>query len=418
MNVLWIVNIIFPEAESLMTSKTSLKSSGGWLLGLADQIVKQPDVKLTVATVSKRVKAITRLNGEYITYYILPLKGYDKMWDTVKAETDPDVIHLHGTEYPWGASYVNQCGGERVVVSIQGLLSSYYYYYYYGLNTFDIIRNFTFGDLISGGPLGGKRRFKKGAKREINLLKNVTHVIGRTSWDRARTWAINPDATYHFCNEILRAEFYQDERWEYETCNAHTIFLSQASYPIKGLHQVLRALPLVLRHYPDTVVRIAGWNITYKKGWRARLLFGSYSKIICKMIKKYDLEDHINFIGPKNADEMKLEYLKCNVFVSPSTIENSPNSLGEAQILGVPCISSYVGGTHDMIPNKDCGTLYRFEETEMLARAICDVFAKIKINNNSIIRIAKERHDAIKNTTQLLQIYKLISQDTRLKITK
>ena len=54
----------------------------------------------------------------------------------------------------------------------------------------------------------------------------------------------------------------------------------------------------------------------------------------------------------------------------PSSIENSPNSLGEAQLLGVPCIASDVGGVTDMIPNKECGIIYRFEEVELLAKHI------------------------------------------------
>lgn len=36
----------------------------------------------------------------------------------------------------------------------------------------------------------------------------------------------------------------------------HTIFLSQATSPFKGLHKVLEALPAVLRCYPDAKVRI------------------------------------------------------------------------------------------------------------------------------------------------------------------
>lgn len=41
--------------------------------------------------------------------------------------------------------------------------------------------------------------------------------------------------------------------------------------------------------------------------------------------------------------------LNANMFLLPSAIENSPNALGEAQMLGVPCVSSRVGGVEDMI---------------------------------------------------------------------
>ena len=44
MNVLWITNITFPEAQALLTGKGSLTASGGWLLGAAGALVDQPDV--------------------------------------------------------------------------------------------------------------------------------------------------------------------------------------------------------------------------------------------------------------------------------------------------------------------------------------------------------------------------------------
>lgn len=409
MNILWITNIIMPEAEALMTSSTVLKASGGWMVGLANQLVKDKNICLTIATVSKRVSTIRRLQGKCITYYILPLKSYETCWLSVRDDVKPDVIHLHGTEYPWGKSYVDTCGPEHVVVSIQGLLSAYYYYYY-GLSAWTLIRNATIGSILFGGTLKGKHKFKRDSKREIALLQKVHHVIGRTSWDRAHTWAINPDAKYYFCNEILRQEFFDGSKWEYDKCSKHTIFLSQGTYPIKGLHQILKAMPLILRHYPNAKIRIAGGDITQRKGLRGFLLYSEFANYISRTIKRLQLTGHVIFTGPLDAEGMKREYLNANVFVCPSTIENSPNSLGEAQILGVPCISSYVGGVSDMIPNGDCGIMYRFEEINMLAKAVCDTFAKSEFSGQQhMVEIAKQRHNPITNMIALEKIYKEIA---------
>lgn len=410
MNILWITNIIMPEAEALMTSSSVLKASGGWMVGLANQLVKDNNICLTIATVSKRVSTIKRLQGKCITYYILPLKSYKACWCLVRDEVKPNVIHLHGTEYPWGKSYVDACGPEHVVVSIQGLLSAYYDYYYCGLSAWTLIQNVTLGSLLFGGTIKGKRDFKRNSKREIALLQNVHHIIGRTSWDRAHTWAINPDAKYHFCNEILRQEFLDGSKWEYDKCSKHTIFLSQGSYPIKGLHQVLKAMPLILRHYPNAKIRIAGGDITRRKGLRDFLLYSDFANYISRTIKQLQLTEHVIFTGPLDAEGMKREYLNANVFVCPSTIENSPNSLGEAQILGVPCVSSYVGGVADMIPDSDCGTMYRFEEVNMLARAVCDIFAKSDFHGQQhMMKVANQRHNPITNVATLDKIYKEIS---------
>lgn len=298
------------------------------------------------------------------------------------------------------------CGNDNVLISIQGLTSVYYHYFNSGINSRTILRNITFIDLYSRSTIfQQKRAMALRGQYERLMLENVNHIIGRTSWDKAHTWAINPNAKYHFCNETLRREFYQG-CWEYNKCIKHTIFISQSSTPIKGLYQLLKAMPLVLRHYPDTKIRIGGWNPTENNTLRQKLRLSGFGKILRQYIKKHSLDSSIYFLGNLNAEEMKSEFLSANVFVMPSSIENSPNSLGEAQLLGVPCVVAYVGGVHDMVPNSDCGILYRFDEIEMLAHSICDIFEKSKnFDNSQMRRIANERHDAENNAKTLFKIY-------------
>lgn len=415
MNVLWITNIVFPEAIAKLTGANELKATGGWLLGSAKMLEQEEGIKLSVAAVSPLVQKLEVVQGEKTTYYILPYgkgnqkynKDYESLWKEVKAMVQPDVVHLHGTEYTHGLAYINACGSDNVVVSIQGMKSAYYYYYY-GLTKWDVYTHLTLRDVIKGGIIKGYKAFKKQGEYEKEIIRSVKHIIGRTSWDRANTWAINPNAKYHFCNETLRPEFYDGSLWNYDSCHKHTIFLSQASYPIKGLHQVLKALPIVLQHYPDTQVRIAGNDITNAKGLKNRLRFTGYGSIIKSLIKKHHLNEHITFTGSLNAEEMKQEYIKCNVFVCPSTIENSPNSLGEAQILGTPVIASYVGGIPDMMKG-DEEHLYRFEEVNMLADKICRLFAD-EDRQVGMVEAAKLRHNQEENAKALIRIYNEINE--------
>lgn len=414
MKILWITNILFPEAEQLLTGSGELKASGGWMLGAANALQQCKDVKLIVASVSPKVETLTKLEGKQITYFILPMgKGnlryndeYCTYWVQVKDAIKPDVVHIHGTEYSHGLAYMKACGSENVVISIQGLTSAYYYYYY-GMTKKDIYMNLTFRDIIRGSILKGQRQFKQRAAYEIEMIKEAKHIIGRTSWDRARTWAINPCAEYHFCNETLRPEFYDGSKWNYNKCNKHTIFLSQAGYPIKGLHQVLKAMPIILRHYPDASIRVAGGDITKCSTLSEKLRLSGYGRYIKRLIKKNALDGKVTFTGNLNGAQMKQEYLNANVFVCPSTIENSPNSLGEAQILGTPCVASYVGGVMDMMKG-DEEHLYRFEEVEMLAAKVCGVFADAE-KQVDMRAVALRRHDGNSNSDNLLLIYKNIT---------
>ena len=106
--------------------------------------------------------------------------------------------------------------------------------------------------------------------------------------------------------------------------------------------------------------------------------------------------------------------LKANVFVQASSIENSPNSLGEAMLLGVPCVASNVGGTSDMLIDKEEGFLYPYTEPAMLAYYISKVFnddeLASKIGKNAKAH-ALITHDRKTNTDNMLKIYRRISNE-------
>ena len=413
MNILWITNIIFPEAEKLLLGSGGLRASGGWMIGAADILSCQPGIHLTVATLSSKVKELTRLEGEKINYYLLPYgKGnskinheYEPLWIRVKNEVNPDVVHLHGTEYSHGYAYILACGENNVCVSIQGLISVCYKYYNHGLTKKEIFISTTPASFIRGNILQEKRRLKKRGHIEIETIKKAQHIIGRTSWDKDHVWAINSNAKYHYGGETLRHEFYSGSTWKYEECVPHSIFLSQALTPIKGLHMVLRAMPLVLRFFPDATVRVAGPDVRRSNKWKDLLKISNYGNLIRKMINKYHLNHCITFVGNLDGVGMRKEYLMSNVFVCPSAIENSPNSLGEAQLLGVPAIASYVGGIPNMMRG-DEDHMYRFEEVEMLANKLVNLFNQgSSINTEPMRKEALKRHDPERNAKELLAIY-------------
>ena len=375
-------------------------------------------LRLAVATVYAGTHP-QRHEVDGVIYYVLPLHGKDvrryhrhlePLWKDIVADFHPDLTHLHGTEFPHGQALTKACPEVKAVVSVQGLVSVIDRYYLGGMRFGDILRNITFRDVIRWDNLWQSQwSFTLRGRVERETIRRVHHVIGRTSWDRAHVWAINPTATYHFCNETLREAFYTQHPWRYEDCEKHSIFLSQAHYPVKGLHKVLEALPFVLREYPDTKVYVAGGDIRGTRSWKERVKRSGYGSFILQLIQRLNLEEQIVFTGALDEFKMCERYLRSNLFICPSSIENSPNSLGEAQLLGVPCLAAYVGGVSDMIPNEACGTMYRFEEVEMLAYQICAWFERSKtFGNTEMRRVARERHDPSLNSMRLLEIYREI----------
>ena len=424
MRVLWITNGIFPEAQGLLLGKPGVvNGSGGWLSSAADALVAVDNMHLGVVAISDAVSRLTRLDGEKMTYYFMPAgqgnlkinKEYIPIWKEIAVDFQPDLIHLHGTELSHGWSLLEALPEAKTVISIQGLISQICHFYTSGMTKKDIYCNITLRDLIHdivkrkvmcGSLIRQRKGFVLRGKNERLILQRAKAVIGRTTWDRANVLAINPQLSYYFCNETLRKEFYTGQ-WRYDKCTPYTIFLSQANFPYKGLHMIIKAMPLILQSYPSAQIVVAGSDVLGGDSLKERIKLSGYSKYIKKLMKDRGLKrDIIRFTGPLDADGMKKQYLDCNVFVSPSSIENSPNSVCEAQMLGVPVVASYVGGTPDIVSNNNSGRMYRFEDVEMLAQLIKDVFSNASEFDGSLeMSLARKRHDRESNLKQLIQIY-------------
>jgi glycosyltransferase involved in cell wall biosynthesis len=415
MKILWITNTLFPAACKKLG--IPIPFVGGWMYSSAEYLLKYyGHIELSVASLYTGKEFVKFIGSDGITYFLLPRSTlkykYDvrleAYWKEIKNQFAPDIIHLHGTEYPHGLAYVNACGSANVVVSIQGIVNIIERYYYGGINEKDLRWNLTFRDLVKSDSIIQQRsKLQKQGEYEKLLIKKVQHIIGRTSWDKAHVWAINPKANYHFSNETLRGEFYKHS-WSQINCKKYQILLSQSHYPLKGLHQMIKALPLILNYYPDVRIIVAGNNFIKTK---SILRLSGYGKYIRSLMKSVGVEEKIIFTGPLSENEMCKKYLESNVFVCPSSIENSSNSIGEAQLLGVPCIASFVGGTSDMIINNQTGLLYRFEEIEMLAMAVCRIFSDNDFANSlskNEIEAALHRHDKQNITENLNFIYKSI----------
>ncbi|MDE7429592.1 MAG: glycosyltransferase family 4 protein, partial [Lachnospiraceae bacterium] len=270
-------------------------------------------------------------------------------------------------------------------------------------------RKSTFRDRVRKDSIRQQqKKFEKRGEYEIEALKRVGHIAGRTDFDLAETQKINPDAVYHFLNETLRGVFYRD-RWNKNNCQTHRIFLSQGDYPLKGFHYLLQAMPRILEQFPDTEVYVAGADILKAETWKDVLKLPAYGKYLKRLIKENHLEDKVTMLGRLDAEEMKKQYLSCQVFVCPSVLENSPNSVGEAMLLGVPCVAANVGGIHNILTDGGDGFLYPPGDVEALADSIIEIFTKEAIVDrlsDNARKHARINHDADQNYYRLMHIYR------------
>ncbi len=420
MKLAWMVNGILPQiAQGQGFDATG---SGTWTHKLAEIMFEDKDLEFLVFYPQHYSKTDIRGKAGRLNYYGFYEEPsawleYDiNLEKRLKKELEqfqPDIVHIWGTEFSHSLCMLRAFGHpERTVISIQGFIYFCGEKYTEGLSD-DIIYRHTFRDFLRHDSIfEQKQKFLKRGGYELEALRESRNVIGRTKWDYGTVKSVNPDLYYYHCGEILRQEFYEGDRWGYSKCEKHTLFMSQSYYPIKGIHFALKVLKSLKEKYSDVIMYVAGKNM-FPANIKERIKRDSYSKYICDRIKNYGLEDSIIFTGTLDAAGMKARYLKSHVYLQASIMENSSNSLGEAMMLGVPCVASNVGGTASMLRDKKDGFLYPYDEHESAVEYICDIFeagSDIMEKCDNAASYAASLYDVETCYNEYLRVYSELSQ--------
>ena len=418
MRVLWTVNLV----PANVTAKKNMNSEvlGGWVESMAKQLSGYEDIQLFVACRSENgLEFCEEIDG--VTYYSLVYSGSSqvdiegKCADIIK-KVKPDLIHIEGTEFPHSGAMLRKSKemGIPAVVSLQGILNGYYDYQYGMLQLDDMIFSTSLTNIFSGLMMFLRRRlwFSKRLAGEREVIGNADYLLGRTIWDRAHSYALNNHARYYTCNRILRSAFYS-ENWSIRNCEKHSIYVGNGYNALKGLHFVVKAIPLLVKEYPDIKVYVAGYK-PYQENDKRSFIKKGYASYLKKLIKDLDVEKYIEFTGPLGAPQVAKKLSEVNAYVLCSTIENSPNTLGEAMMVGTPCVSAYVGGVQDMVTDGEEALLYRADDHKFLAWQIKRIFDNEELAL-SLSEKGKKRaqitHNPEINAEKLREAYKDIAAD-------
>ena len=391
-------------------------NAGGWLSGLCENLVMQDGIELSVCSPCRKGEKIPPGRSGRLSYYgFAESENNEEFFKSILHSIVPDIIHIWGTEFKHTLDMVNaaeQCGMlDRVVINIQGLVSIIGKYHYYCGIPEHVCKSPSLIERKYHTSIENDRRdFIASGVYEIEAIRKVKHVIGRTDWDEACTKQINPSVHYHHCNESLRSSFYEN-RWSIDFCEKHSIFTSSSQYPVKGFHLMLEAMPLILQRFPDAHLYTTGREPRKPDGWKYYINYNSYPRYLRDLLDKNGLNENVSFLGALNEKQMCERYLKSNVFVSPSSVENESNSVSEAKILGMPVVASFVGGVTSRIEHTVDGYLYPCDAPYMLAYYVCKVFED---NDRAIEMGAHARENALiindreTNLRDMMDIYERI----------
>lgn len=444
MRVLWVCNIILPVIGRQLGLEASNKE--GWISGMASILLERRQENGIALSVAFPVQRDSRRKGRKspppmdlpegqeiggMACYGFPEdlrhpEKYDEslepIFEKILQKVRPHIVHCFGTEYPHTLAVCRVFREKgRLLVGVQGLCTLIAEAYFANLPE-KAAASVTFRDWLRRDSLRQQQdKFRLRGCGEREILSLAGNAAGRTLWDRAYVEKWNPNIRYYTLNETLREEFY-GYGWREGDCIPHSIFLSQGDYPLKGLHYMLSALPAILEKYPDTEVYVAGDDLTARGTLKQRLKISAYGKYLRQLIEQNGLKGRIHFLGRLNAGQMRERYLKSSLFLCPSALENSPNSLGEAMLLGMPCVCAAVGGIPSLFTGGEDGILYEGYGTEdgkndgiidRLSRAVLEMWEDPG-KRHGYCRNAKahaERtHNREKNYGRLLEIYEEIGR--------
>ena len=395
MRILWFTN-----TSSCYKPENNAHNGGGWISSLEQEIKKVTDIKLGICFFLDNEKNKIKQNNT--TYY--PIGSYkysikDKIINQIPLlkkqnkqeifylnrflevieDFKPDVINIFGSEGIFGT--ISQHIKIPTILHIQGIITPYLtafcpprYSYnsiiFNSINPFNIIKNYR---KIKG--------WQYNAIREQKMLANIPYFMGRTEWDRRITEIYAPNAKYYHCNELLRDIFYDEAPRRID--NENLIITTTISSPYyKGFDTIIQAASILKNELKMNFT----WNIY---GINKINHYENKFKINAKSC-------NIKIGGIIDQKELYKRLLETTVFVHPSYIDNSPNSVCEAQILGCPVIATNAGGIPSLIENKETGLLVPTNDPYQMAYLIREVYKNKNLANKiskAGRKIALLRHD-------------------------
>ncbi len=407
MRVLWFTN-----TPSLYQQNANSYNGGGWIESLELHIRKNSSIDLGISFFHS--DTVFKAQKENVTYYPIRnkrniLKKIQYQFDSARKEKEeiqsflrivndfnPDIIHIFGSEMPFGviAKYIS----TPVVLHIQGILTPYLNAWFppgYSRKDIPFLFRFNFVQIFS--YLRKYKYFSYQAKQEQKRLSHIFNYMGRTEWDRRVTSILSPNSKYFHCDEILREPFYIADVWRPHQ-RSKLILATTISSPLyKGFDLILKTATILSSMQSLSFE----WHI-----------FGNINPKLVERMCKVKAEDvNIKLHGIASAEKLVEELLNADIFIHPSYIDNSPNSICEAQMLGLPVISTNVGGISSIIKNNKNGILVPANDPYMLTAKILE----LRNNKNLAIRLSEgakysayKRHDRDTIVTKNLSIYQSI----------
>lgn len=411
MRVLWFE---VTEPAAYVSDKAPI---GGWQDSLEKIIRTVPEIELTIAFMSERHTKVKVFDGvRYIPIFAKWTRKerlFKKYWDVyvekilpsairIVEQYEPDLIHIFGTEWPFGqiAAYTN----VPVVIHIMGSIVPY--------NNAGYPPGYSYQESLYQCWWNPRKMYhlwrdeqnrRNWEQWERSTWKLVNNYMGRTQWDNSLSRVLHPGRKYFHVEEALRPIFMSSEyKWTRPKDEKIHLISTGIGTFWKGPDMMLKVAQLLTIFGIDFE-----WNVA-----------GQIDSSIKQMIEKkvgICFEDcHLKILGFIQSEELVKLLCASTMYVHTAYIENSPNSICEAQCLGVPVVSTNVGGVATLVRHNVDGILVAANDPWQMADAIIELAKDpdrmIRYSENTrVFALARHNDENIKK--QLMDCYHSIVQD-------
>ena len=352
MRVLWLAPYPLQElTDKLQIKKPLSVGTGMWLLHLSQALVKHDSIELHILTFSHSISydQYFQLKGIHfhVIHYGFPLFGkgpslfyfnrltrYRSLLASIEQKIktiQPELIHAHGTEEAYSLAALNS--KLPSVTSIQGIIHEYY----------------------QAVP---SLEFRLQLPIERVCLEKNKHFGCRTQWDSSVVKQFNPTACIHYMPEAINPLYFRTPR---QPQDSPVVTFVGTLVNRKGISILIQAIPIIARQISIVSFIIIG------SGNQA------YVRSLQTWADKQGVGDRIEWLGRQDPAGIAATLAKSSVYVLPTYMDNSPNSLCEAMAMGLPVISTEVGGVPSLIDPEETGLLVPVNDANRLAQAIIRV---------------------------------------------
>jgi len=391
---------------------------GGWQDSLERIVKTVSDIDLTVCFMSEKYTEVKVVDG--VTYVPIFCKWsfierkFCKYWDVyvrkilvgakqIVEEYKPDLIHVFGMEWPFGQIAAHT--EVPVVVHIMGSIvpcnnanyppgyskcQDYYRKWWNPRNLYTIWQT----------QIDSKNR----ESWERKTWKLINNYMGRTHWDESLSRIMHPGRRYFHVEEALRLDFINSiNRWSLPTGNKLKLVSTGCGTYWKGPDMMLKVAKILTDLHVDFDWKVAG-TMPLK---------------IKEAVEKQEgahFEDcHIQILGYKKPNELIQILCSSTMYVHTAYIENSPNSICEAQCLGLPIVCTNVGGIASLVRCDIDGVLVAANDPWQMADAIIELYRdkiRMKRYSESSRSFALARHNDENIKKQLIHCYQALLNNT------